>query len=335
MSSKGSHKSFYGGVLCTLLGGSLWGFSGTSVQFLTTTGGAEPAFVTMLRTFLGGVIVVGYLCIANRRVLTRMFADSKALIALAAFAAALYANQFCYAETVQITNAGTATVLQMLGTVFVMAYMCMRISRLPRIREACGLIIALVATFLIATHGNVGSLHIPIEGLVWGVLTGLSTAAYILIPKQLGLFDRFGAVPVVGVGMLMGSLIGIPVYAACGGSAASFLATAGSFTLGDWMIFSVGLVLCGTIGGYGFYLHGVSIVGPVKGSLLGAIEPVSATVLAALWLGTTFTLPDIVGMLLMCVMVVLVSNADADDAARVDAAVRMDADTVHTAADDK
>ena len=48
--SKQMDKSpFLIGVIFTLLGGSLWGFSGTSVQYLTTEGGATPALVTFMR----------------------------------------------------------------------------------------------------------------------------------------------------------------------------------------------------------------------------------------------------------------------------------------------
>ena len=78
-------------------------------------------------------------------------------------------------------------------------------------------------------------------------------------------------------------------------------------------MFVFGLVIAGTIGGYGFYLHGVSIVGSVKGSLLGAIEPVSATIIAALWLSTSFTIYDIAGMILMCIMVVCISESGGEE----------------------
>ena len=45
-------------------------------------------------------------------------------------------------------------------------------------------------------------------------------------------------------------------------------------------------VLVGTFAAFALYLHGVSVVGSVQGSLLGAVEPVSATLFATLWLGT-------------------------------------------------
>lgn len=64
----------------------------------------------------------------------------------------------------------------------------------------------------------------------------------------------------------------------------------------------------GTIVGFVAYLYGTSLVGPVRGALLGAIEPVSATIMSAFFLGTLFTEFDIADMLIMCVMVFLISG---------------------------
>ena len=55
-------------------------------------------------------------------------------------------------------NAGTATVLQMLSTVFVMLFTCVMGRHLPKGNEFAGLICAFVATVLIATQGDLGTL---------------------------------------------------------------------------------------------------------------------------------------------------------------------------------
>lgn len=298
------------GIAFTLLGGALWGISGTSVQYLTTTGGAPPALVTFMRVLLGGGLFFLFLLVRQRPTVAAMFRDRKALGGLLLFAFALYSNQLCYAQTVQITNAGTATVLQMLGSVFVMLFVCTTARRLPQLRETAGLAIAIVATLLIATQGDLGTLSIPLDGLLWGIATGLTTALYIIAPKRCGLFERFGSVPVVGTGMFLGTLFAVPGYLAQGGTFASAAMVLGGFGPFEWAVFLGGLVVVGTIGGYGFYLHGVSVVGSVKGSLLGAIEPVSATAIAALWLGTAFTGFDLAGMVLMCAMVALMATDD-------------------------
>lgn len=301
------------GIVLTLAGGALWGISGTSVQFLTTMAGAPPALVTLMRVLLGGGLFFAFLLVMRRDTVRSMFADARAVVGMLLFALALYGNQLCYAQTVQLTNAGTATVLQMLGAVFVMLFVCITAHKLPHAKELVGLIVALVASVLIATQGDVRTLSIHPIGLLWGIATGLTTAFYILVPRRLGLFERFGSLSVVGTGMFLGTVFAVPVYFAQGGSIVAAGAVLGAFGPFEWVIFLGGLVVVGTIGGYGLYLHGVFIVGSVKGSLLGAIEPVSATVLAALWLGTAFTGYDIAGMVLMCVMVAFVTTDEEPD----------------------
>lgn len=313
---KRTTSGFWAGVLFTLLGGSLWGFSGTSVQYLTTEGGASPALVTFLRVLVGGLALFVFIVARRRDVLRAMLSSKRMTGAILLFALALYGNQICYAQTVQITNAGTATVLQMLGSIFVMLYVCCTDRHLPRLREFVGLLIATFATLLIATQGDISTINIPLDGLFWGIMAGLTTAVYILIPKRSGLFESFGSVSTVGMGMLLSTIFALGGYLVQGGSFPGALAVLSGFGFYEWMIFLCGLVVAGTIGGYGLYLHGVSIVGSVKGSLLGAIEPVSATVIAALWLKTDFTLYDIVGMALMCVMVACISGDDEKQATR-------------------
>ena len=79
------------------------------------------------------------------------------------------------------------------------------------------------------------------------------------------------------------------------------------FDAAGWAVVAA-IIAVGTFAAYGLYLHGVSVVGPVKGSLLGTMEPLGATVFAALWLGTVFTGADWAGFVLMIAMIFLVTG---------------------------
>ena len=54
---------------------------------------------------------------------------------------------------------------------------------------------------------------------------------------------------------------------------------------GHWDIVTVsmtiGVVFLGTIVSFSCYLHGISMLGPVQGSMLGCVEPLVATILSA------------------------------------------------------
>ncbi len=53
-----------------------------------------------------------------------------------------------------------------------------------------------------------------------------------------------------------------------------------------WLALVGGVGVLGTFAG--LFLYGVSLVGSVKGSLLGVAEPAGAMIIAAMWLHTPF-----------------------------------------------
>ena len=301
-------KRFILGVVAALTGAAMWGFSGSCVQFLTGHYGLDPAFLTMFRAIVGGILFVAVLLVMSRATIMAMVRNKRDRRMLLVFGFALFANLFTYAMTVQITNAGNATVLQMMSSVVVMVYMCVRSRTVPTLREIGALVLAIVATVLMATQGDVTSLSMPLAGLIWGILCAFAAAAYIVLPKESGLADKYGSVNVTGVGTCASAPFAILCALALQASGTDVMATAANLDALGWMIVFVGIILVGTIGAYGLYLLGVSIVGNIRGSLLGAMEPVSATAFSALWLGTVFTGFDIAGLVLMILMLVLITK---------------------------
>lgn len=296
------------GFLITLLGCILWGFSGTTVQYIVSETAAQAPLVTMLRMCIGGVLFMAFMLLSRRADLAKIVARPSLILKLALFSLTLYANQLCYALTVQATNAGTATVFETAGAALVMAYTCMRQAKAPQARELFGLVLAIAAAMMIATQGDMQTLAMPADGLAWALATAATAGIYVIIPKESGLLAEFGSLSVTAVGMFIAIAFAVPVYALSGGSAEAACVALASFSAGDWALFLLGAVVAGTMGGYGFYLKGISMVGPVKGSLLSAAEPVSATLFAMLWLATPFTCWDIAGLVLMCAMVAFVSK---------------------------
>lgn len=65
------------------------------------------------------------------------------------------------------------------------------------------------------------------------------------------------------------------------------------------------IVIVGTAGGFSVFLQGVKYVGPEKATLIGCIEPATATALSALWLHTSFGAAEIAGFILIMLTVFL------------------------------
>ncbi|WP_302395742.1 DMT family transporter [Eggerthella sinensis] len=294
------------GVLCALVGAALWGFSGACAQFLLANYDITPSFITAVRMLGAGALFLAVLVVRNRAQLRAMLGDRRTVGQLAVFGGVgLFLCQITYTIVIGYTNAGTATVLQTTGIAFVMLATCLFMRRLPRVREIVGLVAAVAATWLIATQGDPSALSLPLVGLIWGIANGLSVAFYIMYPKKL--FARWGSFAVTGLGMLAGGVVATAVY--FGGAAFGQPLALPALDAAGLLVFAAFIVI-GTFAAFALYLRGVSVVGSVQGSLLGAVEPVSATVFSALWLATAFTGADLAGCALMIAMVFLVTTED-------------------------
>ena len=305
-------RRFWRGVIAALVGGAMWGFSGTCAQYLYQHYEIDPLFITWVRMLGSGILFLILLAFTQREKLRALAGDRGEVARLALFGTAgLFLCQFTYTTSVNATNAGTATVLQSLNTVFILAATCLMMRRAPRAMELGGLALALVATWLIATKGNLTALMIPPAGLAWGLINAASCTFYIMYPKHL--FARWGSLPVTGIGMFIGGVAAVAIWGLGGLWGAPPVVP----QLGlDGVLVLAAIVVVGTLAAFGLYLHGVSIVGSVKGGLLGTTEPASAMVFAALWLGTMFTWADWLGLVLMVAMIFLVTlsgSKEADD----------------------
>ena len=287
------------GTILTLVAGIAWGLSGTSGQYLMTHG--FPVLVlTNIRLLIAGLLLVLYMLLTNRRKLVEMLKDQKAMMSLTLFALlGLLLNQFAYLKSIYESNAGMATVLQYVCPVGILAYTCLKDRVAPTVTEVLSMILAVGGTFLIATHGQLNQLSVTPTGLFWGLFAAFTYALYILIPIQL--IKMWGSISVIGVGMMLAGIVLTPF------SGISHF---------HWQLSTevylalVGIILVGTIIAYTLFLKGTSLVGPVKSSLLAAVEPISAVFFAFLIMHEQFYFLDFVGMFIILSAVALISIKD-------------------------
>lgn len=286
------------GVVFTLIGATLWGFSGACSQYIFSTQKVDPSWVTVVRMLVAGGILSIVTVFKNRRSYSAIFRWKKNFLTLAAFSVfGVMLCQYTYLEAIRSTNAGTATILQYLGPVFVLVFVCLTERRLPHNKEAAAIGFAVIGTFLIATHGNPSSLVLSEEGLFWGISSAIGLMTYTLIPKKL--LMEYGSAPVIGSGMLLSGIIMFPLVGFC--EIEVEIDIAGVFAL-------AGIVLLGTLLSFSLYMEGIRLIGPVKASMIASFEPVAATLISFLWLGTAFEPIDIVGFLFIIVTVVLLGK---------------------------
>ena len=288
------------GVLCTLIGGCCWGFSGNCGQYLFNVHGVDPQWLTVIRMITAGLITVGIVAARDKQKLIDCAKNKHDRIMMLLYGVfGLLLSQYTYLEAINATNAGTATVLQYIGPVLVMVLVCFSGRRLPKAHEALSIVLVIVGTFLLATHGNPNTVVINPAGLFWGLFAACTLVLYTLLPKSIA--PKYGAFMTTGLGTLIGGI-------------AFFIIVhpwplTVDLPLTGWLAVA-GMIIVGTVIAYPLYVQGVNDVGPVKASMLASVEPVSAAVISAVWLKSEFAMMDIVGFVCIITTVFLLAKPE-------------------------
>ena len=285
------------GIVATLVGGTFWGLNGTVSKWLMDTYAIDPLWLVCVRELTACWLFLAAAAVTarGREQLAGVWRSPRDLLAILGVSlGAILFSQVAYLEAIDWTNSATAATIQSLGMVRVMGYVCVKMRRRPRRREALGVALALAGTYLVATGGNPAQLSLPAEGLAWGLACAAAAACPSVLPAAP--VARWGNFTVNGLAFLVSGLILAAVYRpwehmpALDGVAVAVLA---------------GCVVVGTFGAYALYLQGVKDAGSMRASLLGTIEPVTATIATVAWLGTSFSPAEIVGFGLIIGMVYL------------------------------
>ena len=288
------------GILFAGIGGTCWGFSGTCTQALTSDYGIPVSWIICMR-LTGAAILFMTVCLTKeRKKLRRVFKYPRSILQILIFAIfGLLLTQIAYLSAIAHTSAGTGTVLERLGLLFIMAYVCLRDKRLPMPRELLGLLFALAGVLLIATHGNLGALAIPLVGLLWGLTAAFSQACYTVLPAKP--LATWGSFIVTGLAMTFAAVASVTFIRPW---------TLGVQVTPEVAAISFVMITVGTFGAYFCYLQGVKEAGSMRAGLVGCVEPISAIVFSAVWLGTSITVFDAIGTVLIIVMVALTVQRD-------------------------
>ena len=281
------------GVIITLVAAVFWGFSGTCAQYIFDNFDADPTYLTAVRLLAAGLILVIIGLFTDRKNMISIWTDRTSALRLIIFSVTGFLFcQLTYMKAISYSNSGTATILQYLGPVLIMIVSCFLARKLPKRKEVCAIIMALIGVFFIATHGRIDTMVITPLGLSWGLWSAVALMLYTMLPGKI--IDKYGSITVTGYGMLMGGII---LCIGCGIWNAPMVYDI------RCIIAFIAIVLFGTILPFTMYLVGVNRCGEVKASMLASIEPVAATVFMVVWLRVPLQIMDIVGF--MCIFVTI------------------------------
>lgn len=276
------------GVLLAVSGAAFWGTSGVAVQDLFATTTVNILWLVGLRLLCAGLLLVGYSLWTTPAATRRLFADWRLVGWLLGFAVlGVGSSQLAYFSAVRYSNAPTATVIQYLAPVFIVGYLAIRHRTLPRRIDVLSILVALLGTLILVTHGHLDQLALSPLACLWGLLAAVTEAINTVMPRRL--FQRCGTITVIGWSMLLCGLGFLPVYA---------WIPAPALTAGDWALIAY-IIISGTLLAYILYLASVTYISASTTGMLEAFEPLVATTLAILLLHTPFGPLDLTGGVLI------------------------------------
>lgn len=285
------------GIILTLLGATLWGVSGTSVQFIGNFRNMNLEWLLTMRLITSGLLTVLYGWIRQGNAIFNVFRnwrDTLGLIIFGVFGMALC--QYTYFRSIVIAGAGIATVLQYLAPSMIIIYLLMRYGKRPSTGEIISVILALVGTICLMGNNGFSFESFRSDVLFWGLLSAVGVAVYSVSPVRL--LATYGTIPIVGFGMLLSGLV----------AAALFQQPHSYATWDVWTVVGCfNVVFLGTIVSFNAYLEGVKRIGAVPGSILSSIEPISAAFFGWALLGNQFNWVGILGMAMIIATVIIIA----------------------------
>lgn len=285
------------GIILTLLGATLWGVSGTSVQFIGNFRNMNLEWLLTMRLITAGLLTVLYGWIRQGNAIFNVFRnwrDTLGLVIFGVFGMALC--QYTYFRSIVIAGAGIATVLQYLAPSMIIIYLLVRYGKRPSTGEIISVILALVGTICLMGNNGFSFESFRSDVLFWGLLSAVGVAVYSVSPVRL--LATYGTIPIVGFGMLLSGLV----------AAALFQQPHSYATWDVWTVVGCfNVVFLGTIVSFNAYLEGVKRIGAVSGSILSSIEPISAAFFGWALLGNQFNWVGILGMAMIIATVIIIA----------------------------
>ena len=285
------------GIILTLLGATLWGVSGTSVQFIGNFRNMNLEWLLTMRLITAGLLTVLYGWIRQGNAIFNVFRnwrDTLGLVIFGVFGMALC--QYTYFRSIVIAGAGIATVLQYLAPSMIIIYLLVRYGKRLSTREIISVILALVGTICLMGNNGFSFESFRSDVLFWGLLSAVGVAVYSVSPVRL--LATYGTIPIVGFGMLLSGLV----------AAALFQQPHSYATWDVWTVVGCfNVVFLGTIVSFNAYLEGVKRIGAVSGSILSSIEPISAAFFGWALLGNQFNWVGILGMAMIIATVIIIA----------------------------
>lgn len=281
-------KTSWRGFFYAFMAGLLWGATSPIAQFLFEDKGVTPEGLVPFRLLCSGILLLLYAKM-SRQDITAIWKERRDIPRLFAFSVfGMMGMQYFFFAAVNATNAATATIFQYLNPAILIIYFSVIYKMLPRKQEVAAVLCAVTGITIVATHGNLTTLAVSPKGIILGLILALATCFYGVLPGPL--IKKYSPIVVAAWGMIVGGAVLTVLTRPWTIMVPMDIEVLGAFGA---------IVILGTIIPFCCYMSALKHIGSVYAGLLSSVEPVAATVVAVLFLGTTFIAVDVIGFALV------------------------------------
>lgn len=296
---KNSMHSRSKGIFFAIIGASLWGLGGTVSDLLFNQRDINIDWFVTARLLISGVVLlITYKFLNPSRSIFIVFNSPSNIFKLLLYSLlGMLFVQYAYMASIGTGNVAVATLLQYIAPVYIIIWYIIRGLETLKRFDILAIIMTLVGTFLLLTNGSISQLTVPPTSLFWGIISGLALAFYTIYAPQL--LNQFSSILVVGWAMIISGL------------AMSFkhpiwkidISTLSTSTF-IYIIFGI---LLGTTLAFLLFVDSLKYLTAKETTLIGTIEPVIAVIASAVWLGESFKIQQVIGIILIIVLILLLS----------------------------
>lgn len=279
-----------------LLAAICWGMCGVVAQHLFAISPMTASDLTVGRLLLSGILF-WLPALIGGKIGSPAGTKKDWLVSIPVFGiVGILTVQFTYFAAIFHGNAATATVLQYLAPVLIVLYLALRHRRWPTAVEGIGVALAFVGVVLMVSGGRTDRLIVPMEGVVWGLVSAVSLAFYTLYP--IALLKKIPAYQLLGAGMLWG---GVFAYLTVGFQQPELFLQ--PEVLSPFLV----IVLVGTVIPFYLYLYALRTVSPTAVSIFACSEPFAAMMFSVAFLGMSFGIGEICGAAAVVAAIILLA----------------------------
>ncbi|MGR3741184.1 DMT family transporter [Companilactobacillus sp. DQM5] len=290
------------GFLLALIASSLWGVSGTVLQFVSKDKAIPAEWFIGVRTITAGTLILLVALITmpkgKKSKIFDIFKSWKNILLLVSFSLfGLIGNMYTFFLSIQHGNAASATILQYLSPLFIVLGSIIFLRQKPTKVDVITFFLALFGILLLITKGNINHLSIPLDSLIWGIFSGVTAALYIVIPKQL--ISEFSPLVVTGWGFFVSGIL-FNIYH-------PFWINPPKLDTGS--ILGVGtVILIGTVAAFLIMVMSLQYTTSTIVGITDAVQPIITFILSIFFLGSSFSFIEIIGSLIVIVAIYILNR---------------------------